>query len=73
MKISYTGRHEAFPPKQRAKLEAKLQKLSKLVERKGEKEAHVILTPGAISAQGGNHDQRLGSLAGRRRIRSAIW
>jgi len=44
MKIRYTGRHEEFPPKQRAKLEAKIQKLSKLVERRGEKEAHVILT-----------------------------
>jgi putative sigma-54 modulation protein len=44
MKINYTGRHEAFPPRQRAKLEAKLQKLSKLVERKGEREAHVILS-----------------------------
>jgi putative sigma-54 modulation protein len=43
MKISYTGRHEAFPPKQRSKLEAKLQKLSKLVDRRGEREAHVIL------------------------------
>ena len=43
MKINYTGRHEAFPPKQRAKLEAKLQKMSKMVERKGEREAHVIL------------------------------
>ncbi len=44
MKISYTGRHEAFPPKQRAKFEAKLQKLSKMIDRRGEKEAHVILT-----------------------------
>jgi putative sigma-54 modulation protein len=45
MKISYTGRHEEFPPKQRAKLEAKIQKLSKMMmERKGEKEAHVILS-----------------------------
>ena len=44
MKINYTGRHDAFPPKQRAKLETKLQKLSKMVERKGEKEAHIILT-----------------------------
>jgi putative sigma-54 modulation protein len=44
MKISYTGKHEAFPPKQRTKFEAKLQKLSKLIERRGEKEAHVILT-----------------------------
>jgi len=44
MKITYTGRHEVFPPKQKAKLEAKLQKLSKMLERKGEKEAHVILS-----------------------------
>ncbi len=44
MKISYTGRHEEFPLKQRAKLEAKIQKLSKMVERRGEKEAHVILS-----------------------------
>jgi len=44
MKISYTGRHEAFPPKQRSKFEVKLQKLSKTLDRRGEKEAHVILT-----------------------------
>ena len=45
MKISYTGRHEEFTPKQRAKLETKIQKLSKMMaERKGEKEAHVILS-----------------------------
>jgi putative sigma-54 modulation protein len=43
MKITYTGRHDVFPPKKLAKFEAKLQKLSKLVERRGEKEAHVIL------------------------------
>src|SRR5260370_22077387 len=42
MKITYTGRHEVFPPKQKAKLEAKLQKLSRMLERRGEKEAHVI-------------------------------
>jgi putative sigma-54 modulation protein len=44
MKISYTGNIEAIPAKQRAKLEAKLQKLSKTLERRGEKEAHVVLT-----------------------------
>jgi putative sigma-54 modulation protein len=44
MKITYTGRHEVFPSKQRVKLEAKIQKLSKLIDRKGEREAHVILT-----------------------------
>ena len=44
MKISYTGKPEAIPPRQRTKLEAKLQKLSKVLERRGEKEAHVVLT-----------------------------
>jgi putative sigma-54 modulation protein len=44
MKISYTGKHEAFPQKQRSKFEVKLQKLSKTLDRRGEKEAHVILT-----------------------------
>jgi putative sigma-54 modulation protein len=44
MKISYTGKSEEIPPRQRTKLEAKLQKLSKVVEHRGEKEAHVVLT-----------------------------
>jgi ribosomal subunit interface protein len=44
MKISYTGNSEAIPAKQRAKLEAKLQKLSKTLEKRGEKGAHIILT-----------------------------
>jgi len=44
MKISYTGKPEVIPPRQRAKLEAKLQKVSKVLERRGEKEAHVVLT-----------------------------
>ena len=44
MKITYTGRHEVFPAKEKAKLEAKLQKFSRMLERKGEKEAHVILS-----------------------------
>jgi putative sigma-54 modulation protein len=44
MKISYTGKLEAIPAKQRAKLEAKLQKLSKMLERRGEKDAHIVMT-----------------------------
>jgi putative sigma-54 modulation protein len=44
MKISYTGKAEAIPAKQRAKLEARLQKLSARLERRGEKEAHIVLT-----------------------------
>jgi ribosome hibernation promoting factor len=43
MKISYTGRHEAFPPRAREKFEKKLQKLSKLIDRHGEKGVQVIL------------------------------
>lgn len=44
MKIVYTGNSEQIPPRQRTKLEAKLQKLSKVLERRGEKEAHIVLT-----------------------------
>lgn len=44
MNFSYTGKLEAIPARQRAKLEAKLQKLSKMLERRGEKEAHIVLT-----------------------------
>jgi putative sigma-54 modulation protein len=44
MKISYTGKSEEIPVRQRTKLEAKLQKLAKVVEQRGEKEAHVVLT-----------------------------
>jgi len=44
MKISYTGKSEEIPPRQRTRLEARLQKLSKVLEQRGEKEAHVVLT-----------------------------
>jgi putative sigma-54 modulation protein len=44
MKISYTGKADLIPARQRGKLEAKLQKLSKSLERRGEKEAHIVLT-----------------------------
>src|ERR1700733_9038310 len=44
MNFSYTGKVDAIPVRQRAKLEAKVQKLSKMLERRGEKEAHVVLT-----------------------------
>ena len=42
MNIIYTGSPKEFPPQYREKLDAKLQKIGKMVERKGEKEAHVI-------------------------------
>ena len=44
MKISYTGKREEIPIRQRTKLEGKLQKLAKVAEHRGEKEAHVVLT-----------------------------
>jgi len=44
MKITYTGNQESLVPKQRAKFEAKLQKVSKMLDRRGEREAHVIIT-----------------------------
>lgn len=44
MKITYTGHHESLALKQRDKFEAKLQKLSKMLDRRGEREAHVIIT-----------------------------
>jgi putative sigma-54 modulation protein len=44
MIITYTGRHDDFPPKQREKLEAKLRKISKMLDRRGDKEAHVIVS-----------------------------
>lgn len=43
MKITYTGQ-TAFSPPQQKKLDAKFAKLGKLLDRGGEKEAHVILT-----------------------------
>lgn len=44
MKIAYTGKSEVFPPKERAKFEGKLQKLSKVLEQRGEKDTHVVLS-----------------------------
>ncbi|HUA86609.1 MAG TPA: ribosome-associated translation inhibitor RaiA [Bryobacteraceae bacterium] len=43
MKVSYRGMQE-LPPKMQEKLDAKFAKVSKLLERRGEKEAHVVIT-----------------------------
>jgi putative sigma-54 modulation protein len=43
MKINYTGVQE-LNPVQKKKIEDKFNKLSKLFDRKGEKEAHVVIT-----------------------------
>jgi putative sigma-54 modulation protein len=44
MKITYKGMHGDLPAKLQEKLDTKFAKLSKLLERRGEKEAHVVVT-----------------------------
>src|ERR1017187_5928292 len=44
MKVSYRGVQKELPPKLQAKVDAKFAKLSKLLERRGEREAHVVVT-----------------------------
>jgi putative sigma-54 modulation protein len=44
MKVSYKGIKKEPPPKLQQKLDAKFAKLSKLLETRGEKEAHVVVT-----------------------------
>jgi putative sigma-54 modulation protein len=44
VKVTYKGIQQDLPPKLQQKLDAKFSKLSKLLERRGEKEAHVIVT-----------------------------
>ena len=44
MKITYTGIKHELSAKLQAKLDAKFAKLSKFLEKRGEKEAHVVIT-----------------------------
>ncbi len=44
MKITYTGRHLELAPAQLKKLEAQFAKVSKLLDSKDEREAHVVLS-----------------------------
>lgn len=44
MKINYTGMKQELSAKLQAKLDAKFGKLSKLLEKRGEQEAHVVVT-----------------------------
>ena len=44
MNVSYKGLKQALASKIQAKLDAKFAKLSKLLEQRGEREAHVIVT-----------------------------
>ena len=43
MNVTYTGVHHGMPPKVQSKLNSKFSKLSKLLEKRGEREAHVII------------------------------
>ena len=44
MKVSYTGIKSGLPAKLQQKLDTKFAKLSKLVDGRGEKRAHVVVT-----------------------------
>jgi putative sigma-54 modulation protein len=44
MNVSYRGIKKEFSPKLQEKLDAKFSKISKLLEKRGEKEAHVVVT-----------------------------
>jgi putative sigma-54 modulation protein len=44
MNVSYRGIKKELSPKLQEKLDAKFSKISKLVEKRGEKEAHVVVT-----------------------------
>lgn len=44
MNVSYRGMKKELSPKLQEKLDAKFAKISKLVEKRGEKEAHVVVT-----------------------------
>jgi putative sigma-54 modulation protein len=44
MNITYTGKQEKFYPAQSEKIQAKFKKLAKILDGKGEKSAHIILT-----------------------------
>lgn len=44
MKVTYRGLKQELPQKFQEKLDAKFGKLSKLLEKRGEKEAHVVMT-----------------------------
>src|SRR5579862_2719862 len=44
MKVTYKGMPHALPPKIQQKLDGKFAKIAKLLDGKGEREAHVIVT-----------------------------
>ena len=56
MKISYKGIKKELSPKIQEKLDAKFAKMSKLLEKRGEKEAHVVVTTERHLHKRRNHD-----------------
>ncbi|MBM3786290.1 MAG: ribosome-associated translation inhibitor RaiA [Acidobacteria bacterium] len=44
MNVNYTGGHGEFSAAQKARLESRLTRLGKLIDREGDKDAHVVLT-----------------------------
>ncbi len=44
MNISYTGKRPELPPDHQRKLDSKWEKIAKLIEWKGQREAHVVIT-----------------------------
>jgi putative sigma-54 modulation protein len=44
MKVTYTGRQAKFPPAQIEKIEGQFSKLAKLLDGKGQREAHVVFS-----------------------------
>jgi ribosomal subunit interface protein len=44
MNISYTGKRPELPPDHQRKLDLKWEKIAKLIEWKGQREAHVVIT-----------------------------
>jgi putative sigma-54 modulation protein len=44
MNISYTGKTRELTPSEQQKLDAKLSRIAKLVDRKGERQVHVVIT-----------------------------
>jgi putative sigma-54 modulation protein len=44
MKLTYTGKQEKLSPAQERKVQARVNRLAKILDRRGEKDGHVVLT-----------------------------
>lgn len=57
MKVTYTGGNGEFSAADKTRLEAKLAKLGKMIDKKGEKTANVILTTEKRGKKSRNYGQ----------------